>query len=789
MQRFPWPVRLTVVVGTLCAAVGVSVRDAGAAPGQAPPTAPSAVTVRTTIDRYCVTCHSDRLRTAGLSLQSADVGDVPRQAEVWEKVAGKLRSGAMPPAQAPRPEASDMRAIASWIELTLNEAARRNPNPGRPAIHRLNRSEYTNAIRDLLALDVDARQLLPADDQGFGFDNNADALGTSPGLMDRYLLAARKVARQALGDVTMRPMVETFSVSRLLTQSDRSSEYSPFGSRGGLTLRHTFPLDADYVLRIRLQGAALRSAEQVNVRLDGERIAQFATGQARVKAGGQSAEGAPDPFLETRFAAKAGPRALTVSLVKRRVAPEGVMPSQLPVGNISFRANGVSSIELEGPLNARGIGETPSRQRIFACRPTSPKDEISCAIRILSAVARRAYRRPATDRDVQTLLDFYKDGRAEGFDVGIRTALERILIDPEFLFRVERDPSTGTTGAAHPISDLELASRLSFFLWSSIPDDELLDVASSGRLRVPGVLTHQVQRMFADERSRTLVTNFAAQWLHLRNMRAVAPDLAEFPDFDDDLREAFQRETELFIESQLREDRSVVDLLSANYTFLNERLARHYGITGVYGSHFRRHTLDRPERVGLLGHGSVLTVTAYATRTSPVVRGKWLLENILGAPPPAPPPNVPALKDNEQGSTPRSVRERMEQHRANPVCASCHARMDPLGFALENFDAIGKWRDVGEDHRPIDAAGVLPDGSKFDGPADLRQLLLARRDEFANTVAEKLLIYALGRGVEYSDRPALRAIVRDAKAQGYTWSAIINGIVASPTFQMRQPTS
>lgn len=774
----------------LCAAPGVLVRVEAAAAGEPSPTAPSPATVRATIDRYCVSCHSDRLRTAGLSLQSADVGDVPRHAEVWEKVAGKLRSGAMPPAQAPRPNETETRAVAFWIEATLDEAARRHPNPGRPAVHRLNRSEYTNAVRDLLALDVDARQLLPADDQGFGFDNNADALGTSPGLMDRYLFAARRVARQAVGDPTMRPVVETFPVSRLLTQSDRMSEDAPFGSRGGLTLRHAFPLDADYVLRIRVQGAALRSAEHIDVRLDGERIAQFDTGQARVRRGDKAAsEGAPDPVLEARFAAKAGPRALTVSLVQRHVASEGVMPVRLPVGNISFRASGVSTIELEGPLNAQGPGETPSRQRILVCRPTNPRDEMPCATRILSAVARRAYRRPVTVRDVRTLIDFYKDGRAEGFDAGIRTALERILIDPEFLFRVERDPATGTSGAAHPLSDLELASRLSFFLWSSIPDDELLDVAAGGRLRAPGVLTRQVQRMLADDRSRTLVTNFAAQWLHLRNMRAVAPDLVEFPDFDDDLREAFQRETELFIESQLREDRSVVDLLSANYTFVNERLARHYGIPNVYGSHFRRHTFDRPERVGLLGHGSILTVTSYATRTSPVVRGKWLLENVFGAPPPAPPPNVPALKDNDQGRTPLSVRERMEQHRANPVCASCHARMDPLGFALENFDAIGKWRDAGEDDAPIDASGVLPDGSTFDGPATLRHVLLERRDEFASTVAEKMLIYALGRGVEYYDRPALRAIVRDAKVQGYTWSAIINGIVSSPPFQMRKPTS
>ncbi len=739
-----------------------------------------------TLDAYCVTCHNERLRTAGLSLQDIDVTQVSERAEVWEKVIGKLRSRAMPPPSAPRPDEATYEAVASRLEAALNTAAAAKPNPGRPAVHRLNRAEYTNAIRDLLALDIDGRTLLPADDQGYGFDNNADLLTMSPGLLDRYMLSARKISRLAIGDPTMRPVVQRYQVSRLLTQDDRMSEELPFGSRGGIVIRHNFPLDAEYVLRIRLQGASVRNTgEQVEVRVDGERVKLLTVGGQRGGATSAADGPAPDPVLEVRFAAKAGPRLLGVALMKRTSAPEGVGPARLPVGSISFRVAGVGSLELDGPYNGLGPGDTPSRRQIFVCRPIKGQDERPCARQILSALARRAYRRPVAEKDLQPLLGFYKEGRTNGFDAGIETALERILIDPEFLFRIEREPASVVAGTAYRISDLELASRLSFFLWSSVPDDELLGVAARGKLNNPSVLEQQVGRMLGDARSGALVSNFAAQWLYLRNMRTVAPDTSQFPDFDDNLREAFQRETELFLESQLREDHSVVDLLAANYTFVNERLARHYQIPNVYGSHFRRVTFDDAVRGGLLGQGSILTVTSYATRTSPVLRGKWLLENILGAPPPPPPPNVPALKENNLGGKPLSVRQRMEAHRNNPVCASCHSRLDPLGFALENFDAIGRWRSTDEGNVPIDSSGVLPDGTGFTGPTELRKALLARRGEFVRTLTEKLLTYALGRGIEYYDRPAVRTILAAAASNDYRWSSIILGIAKSTPFQMR----
>jgi mono/diheme cytochrome c family protein len=758
---------------------------------------------RATIGRYCVTCHNNRLRTAGLSLADLDFDDLPAQAEIWEKVAAKLRTGEMPPAGAPRPAATAGRALATWVEATLDRAAAANPNPGRPAIHRLNRVEYANAIRDLLALEVDSRSLLPTDDQAFGFDNIAATLTISPGLMDRYLLAARRIARLAVGDPSLGPVVESYRAARLQSQDDRLAEEMPFGTRGGLSIRHHFPLDGEYVLRIRTQGATSRTAgELIDVRLDGERVALLTTPGRTSQIVG---EGAPDAQLEARFAAKAGPRTIGVALVKRTVAPEGLTPAYLPVGNISFRITGIGAVEIEGPFNAAGLGDTPSRQRIFVCRPgltskaavttagvrlkPDTTQERACAYEILAKLARRAYRRPINDGDLATLLAFFEDGHRDGFDAGIRAAVERILIDPEFLLRVERDPAGAKAGQAYRISDLELASRLSFFLWSSIPDDELIEAAAGGWLREPAMLDRQIGRMLADPRARALVTSFAAQWLHLRNLRAATPDANEFPDFDDNLREAFQRETELFLESQLRDDRSVVDLLTADYTFVNERLARHYGIANVYGSHFRRVSMPRPERHGLLGHGSILTVTSYATRTSPVVRGKWLLENVLGAPPPAPPPDVPALKENDESSQALSVRERMEQHRANTVCASCHARMDPLGFALENFDAIGRWRTAAEDGQPIDASGALPDGTTFDGPVALRELLLSRRDEFVMTIAEKMLTYAIGRGLEAYDRPALRKIVRASEPAGSTWSSLVRAIVMSAPFQMRKTGS
>jgi hypothetical protein len=812
-------VRRPIVVGVVAAAVacvgyrhGTTLNAAGfRAPSIQDLTAQQATASlspapRALLDQYCVTCHNERLKTAGLMLDKMDVEHVSDAAEAWEKVVRKLHTQAMPPAGLPRPDKRTYDRLASWLEFALDRAAVAKPNPGRPAVHRLNRAEYVNAVRELLALDADGRTLLPADDSGYGFDNIADVLSLSPGLLDRYLSAARKIGRIAIGDPTLRPTVETYNVSKYLVQDVRMSEELPFGSRGGIAIEHNFPLDGDYIVRIRLQRTlveairGLAEPQQIEVRLDRARIKLFTVGGDGPRApytGGGSIpteyERTADAGLEVRFAAKAGRRLVGVSFLRNSSAPDGVQRAPLAVSSFGFYIErdtemAVNSVQISGPYNAKVPEDTPSRRRIFSCRPKSSADEAACAKTILTTLARRAYRRPATEADVQSLLRFYEAGRTEGdFDAGVETALENILISPDFLFRIERDPAKIAPSTAYRLSDLELASRLSFFLWSSIPDDELLAVATRGQLKDRVVLEHQVGRMLADARATALVTNFAGQWLYLRNMRRMAPDPETFPGFDDNLREAMQRETELFVESTVREDRSVVDLLTANYTFVNERLARHYGIPNIYGSHFRRVTFSDDTRGGLLGQGSILMVTSYPTRTSPVLRGKWLLENILGTPPPPPPANVPPLQENGEGaSKPLSVRERMEQHRKNPVCASCHARMDPLGFALENFDAVGRWRTTSEAGTPIDASGVLPDGTKFEGPADLRKALLNRREEFVGTVTEKLLTYALGRGVDYRDRPAIRTIMRGAAPTDYRWSSLILGIVESTPFQMRR---
>ena len=758
-------------------------------PPEAAPLQVSPAFVRSTLNQYCVTCHSDKLRTGGFSLETLDTTKVVDAAPSWEKVIGRLRAGTMPPARLPSPGHATLSSIAGWLETTIDARAAANPAPGRPASHRLNRTEYSNAIRDLLAFDVDVRSLLPADDQGFGFDNNADVLTMSPGLMERYMAVARRISRQAIGDPTARPVVETYHASRLLVQEDRVSEDLPFGSRGGLSVRHWFPLDAEYVFRVKPQGATGRGpGEQIEIRIDGERVKLFTGGAPAPQADDAPAGGA----FAARIPVKAGYRLIGITAAKRTTVPEGVGPSRLPVSSISFRASGIGSFEIDGPHNPQGPGDTPSRRRIFSCRPTDPRpaEETRCARQILSGLARRAYRRPVTDKDLRTLLTFYDSGRRDGFEAGIGAALERMLIDPEFLFRIERDPAGQAGGqvvsGAYRLSDLELASRLSFFLWSSIPDEELLALAERGQLDEPAVLERQVRRMLADPRSGALVSNFVSQWLHLRNLRVAAPDGAQFPEFDDNLRDAFQRETELLFDDQIRSDRSVVDLLTANYTFVNERLARHYKIPNVYGSQFRRVSLENTPRAGLLGHGSVLTVTSYANRTSPVLRGKWLLENVLGTPPPAPPPDVPGFPEKAEGDPPRSVRARMEMHRQNAVCATCHSRIDPLGFALENFDAIGKWREVDDEGTAIDSSGALPDGTTIRGAADLRAVLLTHREEFVATVAEKLLTYAIGRGLDYYDRPTLRQIVREARSGDFRWSTLVLEVTKSVPFQMRQ---
>ncbi len=769
-------------------------------------------------------------------LDELDVERIGEGTEIWEKVVRKIRSGAMPPAGAARPDKATYESFAGWLETALDRAADVRPNPGRPVVRRLNRLEYTNAIRDLLALEVDGRALLPTDESGYGFDNIGDVLAFSPGLLERYMTAARKISRLAVGDPTLGPSIDNYRFSQYLVQGDRLSDDLPFGSRGGAVIRHNFPRDGEYVLRIRLgrrfdneaiQGLARR--EQLDVRLDRTRITVFQVGgecvgskEPRcVKPPGivpvSEYEQIADQPLQVRFPVKAGPRQIGVSFVQTSAAAtEGAGPARRPTAELRGNEDApmsVESVQIEGPLSpaigaqenpsggdaaraasapgSRGLAaappDTPSSRRIFTCQPQGRADEEPCAKKILATLARRAYRRAVTDRDLQPLVGFYRTGRASGGDFasGVQFALEGLLVSPDFLLRVEQDPPQAAPGAVYRLSDVDLASRLSFFLWSSIPDDELLDTAVRGKLSDPRILEQQVRRMIADRRSSTLVTNFASQWLYLRDLRVAAPDTVIFPTFDDSLREAFQRETELFLDSQVREDRGVIELLNAEYTFVNERLARFYGIPDVYGSHFRRVPVTNPNRRGLLGHGSLLTVTSYSNRTSVVQRGKFVLDNFLGAPPPPPPPNVEALKEpSEDGGQAATLRARMEAHRKNPVCASCHARMDPIGFALENFDAIGNWR-TSEFGVPIDTTGVLPDGITFEGPAGLRETLLGRRDEFVLTLTEKLLTYALGRGVDSFDQPAIRRIVRDAAPNEYRWSSLILGVVNSTPFRMR----
>ena len=770
---------------------------------------------RQVLNQYCVVCHNQQLRAAGLALDTVDLGKVPEGAQVWEKVLDKLQAEAMPPDGMPRPEPAFYHGLASYLETTLDRAAVLKPQPGRVAIHRLNRAEYTNAVRDLLATEIDGESLLPVDDSGYGFDNIADVLSVSPMLLTRYMAAAGKVARLAIGDPEVRPNLESYDVPFLLTQDDRMGEDLPFGSRGGIAIRHNFPRDGEYVIKIRLQRAGiehdrqiigLSTPHQLDIRLDGERI-KLATvgGQASGKKkafGYDSAARTSDSDAEVRFPVKAGTRLVGVNFVNDDWEREGVLESSLAEYRLLDKSSegrsesagdkedapAVSQVSIAGPYNPKGMGDTASRRKIFVCRPTRSADELACARKIVSTLARRAYRRPVTEEDLRPLLGVYEAGRKEGdFERGIGLALQRILVSPEFLFRIERDPAKAAPGTPYRISDLELASRLSFFLWSSIPDDQLLNLAAAAKLKDPGVLERQVRRMLADPKSKALVTNFFGQWLYLRNLPGVHPDPEAFPDFDENLRAAFEQETQLFLESNLREDRSVLNLLNANYTFLNDRLAKFYGIPDVYGSQFRRVSLaGHDERRGLLGQGSVLTVTSYANRTSPTLRGKWLLSNVLGTPPPPPPPNVPSLnEDNKRNGKVLTMRERMEEHRNNPACSVCHARMDPMGFALENFNGIGEWRTVSEAHTPIDASGALPDGTQFNGPAELRKLLLSHPDQFAASVTEELLTYALGRGVEYYDKPAIRKITRAAEPGNYRWSLLILGIVESAPFEMR----
>ena len=817
MRRLTSTFALLVGGWIAAAASSVEIR-AGQADRPSPPAAPGPQAVLT---QYCATCHNQRLRTAGLALDTLDASKPSANAEVWERVIGKLRAQSMPPPGMPRPDAATYRSVALALERDIDQAWAARPNPGRiGAVHRLNRTEYTNAIRDLFALDLDVKPLLPGDETADGsFDTLADALSISTAHLERYLSVARQVTRAATGMPPTSPRIETFDIPIHVLQDDRQSDDLPFGSRGGIAIPFHFPVDGEYLVKVRLQRQyqdylkGMGWPQQLDVRLDGRLVKRFTVGgdaKGRPAALSYAGDGEPgfagdpewekymqvtgDAGLEVRVAANAGPHTVGVSFVRELWEPEG-LPRPPQRGRTIANDNdymgyaNVGSVQIGGPYQTAGPAQdTPSRRAIFVCDPRSQSEERACAATILSKVARRAYRRPVTKADLQELLTFFDRGRKDGqsFDAGIQLALERVLVDPDFLLRVYHD--TPARDATYRLSDLEVASRLSFFLWSSVPDDRLLDLAESRQLTQTAVLERETRRMLADPRATSaLVDGFAAQWLNLRRVKEVVVDPDRYPTYDESLLQAFERETELFIASTLREDRSVADLLNANYTFVNERLARHYGIPGIYGSRFRRVALTNPEqRGGLLAHGSVLATTSYPDRTSPVLRGKFLLNNILGLPSPPPPPGVDTnLAEVKPNVTPPTIRERLAQHRTNPSCASCHSVIDPLGFALEQYDAIGGWRTVDEAGRPVDAAASTLSGAKLEGLTGLRALLLSEPDQFPRTVTEKLMAYALGRRLEYYDRPAVRAIVHDAASSDYRWSALIAGIVRSPAFLMR----
>jgi len=708
----------------------------------------------------------------------------------------------MPPPGAPRPDHATIDGLIASIAAPLDKYARTHPNPGRPLVHRLNRAEYANAIRDLLVVDVDVASLLPADDSSAGFDNVADALGVSPVLLESYLSAAERVSALAIGDLKTPPMGEVYRVRQDESQN-RHIEGLPLGTVGGMLLKPTLPLDGEYEFKVRLFRTnlgtmrGLEYPQQLEISVDGERVHLAKFGGAKEASDSSENPTTTGDDVDHRFTVrvplKAGPHEISVAFLEKTQARntrrlQSYTRSSADTIDFSGYPH-IDQILLTGPFGATSVGDTPSRRRIFVCRPATQSQERSCSQKILSTIGRRAYRGDFGADDLKVLEEFFATGReaTKTFDGGIDLALRRILASPKFLFRVERDPADVEVGAAYQLGDFELASRMSFFLWSSIPDDELLQVASAHKLRDPGVLVQQVRRMLADQKSKALIENFAGQWLQLRNARTKIPNSNEFPDFDDNLRQALLTEAEMFVGSFIREDRNVLDLMTAPDTFVNEDLAKHYGIPGVYGSRFRRITLQQEERKGLLGKGAVLMVTSHAHRTSPVLRGKWVLDNILGSPPPPPPDNVPPFKEDVEASKPRSVRERMEQHRTNQPCAGCHRVIDPVGFALENFDAVGAWRtrDGGTLGDPIDAAGQLADGTAVNGALELRKALLRRPETFVETFTEKLLTYAVGRSLSAPDMPAVRAIVRDAGAEQYRFSSIVVGIVQSTPFQMR----
>jgi mono/diheme cytochrome c family protein len=808
---------------TLTALVGPGFPSTHAAGPQAPP-AVTAVSARAAIDQYCVTCHNQRLKTGGLTLDDRDPAHVSGHAALWENVVRKLRAGAMPPAGARQPGPAAIAALAGSLEAELDRAAASRPDPGPSRLRRLNRAEYAAAIRDLLALEVDAASLLPPDNSAYGFDNIAEALGVSPSLQERYLNAAERISALAVGDPQEGPTSHTYLVRQDLSQNQHV-EGLPLGTVGGTLVRHVFPLDGEYQFQAKLYRTnfenvrGIEHPHQIDLTLDGARIHSATIGgyddlAAAFEKPKETAD-AIDARLSVRTAVKAGPHGVSIAFVESfpvvnttRLRP--FLKSAHDTLDWTGRPH-IQALTITGPFLPTGAGDTPSRRRIFVCQADrSPKgfalraggapgvgrggvgrgfsraEETACAKQIVGVLARRAFRRPVADAELRPLMTFFEAARREGgFESGIQRALQVILASPKFVFRIEADRAANPSNPLSRVSDIELASRLSFFLWSSLPDDDLLRVATEGRLSQPAVLEREVRRMLADPRAEALVANFFGQWLQLRNVRSLQPNSDVFPDFDDNLRRALRRETELLIDTIIRDDRSVVDLLTSDFTFVNERLARHYGIPNVYGSQFRRVAVADEARRGILGHASVLAVTSHATRTSPVVRGKWVLENILGTPPPPPLPNVPALKEPEKGQRPKTMREQMAEHRSNPVCASCHNAMDPIGFALENFDAVGAWRtrDAGQ---PIDASGELADGTHVDGVIALRKALTARPERFVGTMTEKLLTYALGRGLTPSDMPVVRSIVHEAGRHDYRFSSLVLGVVNSMPFRMRR---
>ena len=750
------------------------------------------------INRYCTDCHNEEDWAGSLDFGLYDLEDPASDPELWEKVMRKFRGNMMPPRGNPRPDAEEMQAFTGWLQDTLDSQVLASPRPGKSSLHRLNRTEYGNAVRDLLALEVDISEFLPADDEGYGFDNIADVLRTSPALLEQYLGASRKITELAIGDMSIDTVSTVYKVAPDLPQAQHIPGL-PVGTRGGILIEHNFPLDGEYdfnnYLTRNIVGymTGLEWPHQFEISIDGQQVflAQVGGEEDNLRSDRNFAEAADaiDARLKVRLPVTAGRHAVAITFLQKNAA-ESHEPLELHTRDLDLQnMNGVPTldyVDIIGPYNATGPGDTASRQKIFSCYPGNEGEEASCAQQILFALGKQAFRRPLQDDDRRLIMEFFAQGRSSGgFEKGIQQSLRFILASPEFLFRSEPDPAGISPGTVYPLDDLAIASRLSFFLWSSIPDEQLLAVAEAGTLGNPDILTQQVDRMLRDPKAIALVDNFAAQWLFLRNLGSINPDTRTFPNFDDKLREGFRTETTLFIRSIFRNDSSVVDLLDGDYTYVNDRLAAHYGIPNVYGSHFRRVELKDPWRRGLLGQGAILTVTSYPNRTSPVLRGKWILENIMGSPAPTPPPNVPALTENNPGHEEESVKDRMIRHRADPACSGCHSVMDPLGFSLENFDAIGRFR-IRDASGRIDSSGELADGTPVDGAISLREALLRRPDYFVENFTEKLLTYALGRGLEYYDMPVVREITRKAETDDYRVSAIIQAIVGSVPFRMKE---